>query len=1050
MRKFALVVFFPPVVAAALLFHCPVESPGVPLCAQTASTTVAVPPIPQIGIRDDNNTVQVSLTAHDTPISLFRHHYEKQSLDLSPTYSLPAENSVTHLWTFNGLAPGPTIEAKVGDVLHIVLRNLLPATISFFIAGIFNAKEPLEGGLIHPGLTKEFIIPLTLASPGTYRYFSSIDASSQVARGLFGTVIIREKAAAAEETPFDETLLVLQDYSLSPESLQIVHPSTYSPTDRAETNINGRHGNVLTVNGLSISNALELSIAAEEPHLLRIVNSCAGRHVFLSIPGARVDRVITAWHGTSSDEVAVPPGGTADVYITLPEEGKKYNLILRGEVDQFLAEPVTQTKQDTAGEGGFDQILTVVVAHNQENGPYSIVDMLLLPSIDGQMVDDQIDEAVLEKPVEVYNTTDFALPLTHCVGGVTPTNCTRVAWSFDISSVVPPDAELIEIGFLFEVLCQPGDDESHAMIHLYHQDSDQSLGRSMAICDSQRRETALDFHDQIILNHVKDVVMSPDHQIWFTATTEFLKKGETPMYAASRKATEYAPPTLRLLFKTKTPEIFSQASSIPSTRAGILAKRKQLEKLEFELKEDQENLKSRLQALYDRVKRKQHGGMSADYSSLIVQQLEKHTQLQKQQKAEEKRLAELQKNVGMDASREQLIKEVRHQLEILALQQKDQRMKLMALLESAANNDSGHETGRFRGAHNDDQLTDIERKAVIRDKQLYLQLYHHYTELVAELKHVRKAAQKLQQEADHSTIGSTVFKFMPSILTLPDEKLLTISAWSAGNSTKELPPARPLIKQMGNSTPKLTIVMALSNAPVGDSTGRIAMWARVAIKTSNVEKLKPGDIVLWELENHSLTKHTLYFHRAFIEIIDPPLKEESLLYINNGRFYGITIGPAQNSEPARLKAISVVPQVRSWNLRVWDSCPEYSLAGIAARLRFDVDSSNSDIIFFDEVDDYANEITSKYRRRDLVIGFSIAGILATAAGTALAMSTNRASRNAENENYNKNGSCSDYGEILRMDDNPLGTTSSSSTTTPHILRSPAKLRANNPLPDFPL
>ncbi|HLG65021.1 MAG TPA: multicopper oxidase family protein [Ktedonosporobacter sp.] len=125
----------------------------------------------------------------------------------SPTmkqFTLVAQNSIVSLdqntkiaaWTFNGMAPGPTLRVQQGDLLVIHVVNHLSFSIAVHWHGIDvpNSQDGVAGvtqDAIKPGqtYTYRFIAP----DPGTYWYHSHQFAYEETMGGLFGKLIVDPK-----------------------------------------------------------------------------------------------------------------------------------------------------------------------------------------------------------------------------------------------------------------------------------------------------------------------------------------------------------------------------------------------------------------------------------------------------------------------------------------------------------------------------------------------------------------------------------------------------------------------------------------------------------------------------------------------------------------------------------------------------------------------------------------------------------------------------------------------------------------------------------------
>ncbi len=128
----------------------------------------------------------------------------------------------TEVWGFDGGVPGPLIRAQQGDVLRRRLRNSLPQPTAVHWHGlrIPNTMDGVPGMTqdpVRPG--EEFLYELPLKDAGTYWYHSHNQSTEQVARGLYGVIVVDE----AEPPEADQDIVVvLDDWRLS-EQAQITN-----------------------------------------------------------------------------------------------------------------------------------------------------------------------------------------------------------------------------------------------------------------------------------------------------------------------------------------------------------------------------------------------------------------------------------------------------------------------------------------------------------------------------------------------------------------------------------------------------------------------------------------------------------------------------------------------------------------------------------------------------------------------------------------------------------------------------------------------------------
>jgi FtsP/CotA-like multicopper oxidase with cupredoxin domain len=112
---------------------------------------------------------------------------------------------------YNGVLPGPQIEAEVGDRVRIILNNELdqPTTLHFHGLLVPNAMDGV------PVITQDAVMPgdsftyeFTLKNSGTHMYHPHFNATEQITEGLLGAFIVKDPG----ETPADvDHTMVLND-----------------------------------------------------------------------------------------------------------------------------------------------------------------------------------------------------------------------------------------------------------------------------------------------------------------------------------------------------------------------------------------------------------------------------------------------------------------------------------------------------------------------------------------------------------------------------------------------------------------------------------------------------------------------------------------------------------------------------------------------------------------------------------------------------------------------------------------------------------------------
>lgn len=233
---------------------------------------VKLPPIKDIN--PDAKIVEINLEASETEI------------EFKPGIK-------TQMFTYNGLFPGPLIEANVGDTLIVHFTNNLneattvhwhgielPATMDG--SNISQAPVPANGGT--------FTYQFKLLNAATYWYHPHVQTHRQVEKGLYGALIVRDPAEdRALNLPTKELTLLLDDIQLDTNE-QIAPAYPTDPIEYASAQLNGREtkSNIL-INGKFWP--LSLDIKSGEPIRLRLINTANSKFFRLSLPNHTIHRI---------------------------------------------------------------------------------------------------------------------------------------------------------------------------------------------------------------------------------------------------------------------------------------------------------------------------------------------------------------------------------------------------------------------------------------------------------------------------------------------------------------------------------------------------------------------------------------------------------------------------------------------------------------------------------------------------------------------------------------------------------------------------------------
>lgn len=197
--------------------------------------------------------------------------------------------AASELWLYNQVTPGPEIRARVGERLKVRLVNNLeePTSIHWHGIRIANDMDGVSGltqDPVQPGETFEydFVVP----DAGTYWYHAHNKSWNQVARGLYGPLIVDEPSSAF--SPEHDLTLVIDDWRLSRDgSLDVA-----SLGHLMDWSHGGRLGNYLTVNGESRP---KFELIEGHTYRIRLINAANAR--IFELNPEKIDAKILAFDG---------------------------------------------------------------------------------------------------------------------------------------------------------------------------------------------------------------------------------------------------------------------------------------------------------------------------------------------------------------------------------------------------------------------------------------------------------------------------------------------------------------------------------------------------------------------------------------------------------------------------------------------------------------------------------------------------------------------------------------------------------------------------------
>lgn len=189
----------------------------------------------------------------------------------------PADMPKTAIWGYGGVVPGPTLRVPLGGRVTRRLQNALaePTTIHWHGLRLPNAMDGVPGltqAAVPPG--GAFLYDFPVQDAGTFWYHSHERTWEQMARGLYGALVVEE--TAPPQVDRDE-VLILDDWRLTADAA--IEGGFGALHDMAH---GGRMGNWLTVNG---QGEWRTSAPAMSRLRLRLINAANARIMTLGVKG---------------------------------------------------------------------------------------------------------------------------------------------------------------------------------------------------------------------------------------------------------------------------------------------------------------------------------------------------------------------------------------------------------------------------------------------------------------------------------------------------------------------------------------------------------------------------------------------------------------------------------------------------------------------------------------------------------------------------------------------------------------------------------------------
>ncbi len=258
--------------------------------------------------------------------------------------ALPAKHRIaadpageTPVWSYGGTVPGPVIRAVQGERLRIAFENRLEeaTTVHWHGLRIPNAMDgvpELTQPPVEPG--QQFVYEFVPPDAGTFWYHPHLRSSEQLARGLYGALVVEEPTPPKIDR---DLVWVLDDWRLKDDGTindDFGH--------RHDISHEGRMGNTVTVNGRRPE---DFPVRSGERLRLRLVNSANARTFGLRFddiaptvialdgqpvaPHVPKDRRIVLGAGMRADlivDMPLKPGGRS-ILVDDYNEDSKYDLV---------------------------------------------------------------------------------------------------------------------------------------------------------------------------------------------------------------------------------------------------------------------------------------------------------------------------------------------------------------------------------------------------------------------------------------------------------------------------------------------------------------------------------------------------------------------------------------------------------------------------------------------------------------------------------------------------------------------------------------------------
>lgn len=238
-------------------------------------------------------------------------------LEAKPVWWKILNNQRVAAWSYNGIVPGPEIRVKNGERVRVKFTNNLPdpTTVHWHGVDVPNGQDGVPGVTqdpIEPGASQTYeFVARPAGDPdgaGTFLYHSHVDEDRQMPAGLYGSLIIEPRNAAAET----ERTLIVSEMTVDPGSGRM----------RGAMPMEGMLPNFFTINGKSFPDTEPINVKAGERVTLRLINAGQFAHP-LHLHGTAFTVAARDGHSTRDralrDTLTLESGERADISFELPK-----------------------------------------------------------------------------------------------------------------------------------------------------------------------------------------------------------------------------------------------------------------------------------------------------------------------------------------------------------------------------------------------------------------------------------------------------------------------------------------------------------------------------------------------------------------------------------------------------------------------------------------------------------------------------------------------------------------------------------------------------------